>query len=222
MSRFFKGGKWTPTTKISLDITGIVNASPSIISPNKNSFTVVWNQYYREYSQVVIREYIKGKWLDIPRGLVEMKGKNLYYPAVASTDNGMHTTVVYSVKGTSSDGSLMHAIMASTRDFNKYGVGSWADPMYIGLSYLKLSIPQVAMDGEGNSTVVWEVLDALSGPWLVRATRHSPDAWTYKQIALCVNCSNPSLAVDKAGNAWVVWVADGQVQSKRGATVPAQ
>jgi hypothetical protein len=148
--------------------------------------------------------------------VAQIQEKNLYYPAVASNESGTAITVTYGVKGFLADGSVMNTVMAST----KGATGDWAQPVYIGLSGSKLPMPQVAMDGQGNSTVVWE--EVAGSSWRVKATRHGLGQWQAPQTTLCVDCNSPSLAVDKAGNAWVVWVADGLVQSKRGTTVPAR
>jgi len=166
----------------------------------------------------MIREYINGKWFGFPQGVAQTKGQNLYYPAVASNENGSIITVAFTHKNFTSDGRAMNTVEASTKE----GAGGWAKPTIIGISGLRLSAPQVAMDGEGNTTVVWEDITESSNHWRVLTTRHSPGPWQFKQVLLCVDCSSPSLAVDKVGNAWIVWVAGGQVQSKRGATVPAQ
>jgi hypothetical protein len=168
----------------------------------------------------MIRRYISGKGYDSLWPVAHYQGKNMYYPAVASNETGTAIIVVYSAKTFTSTGDVMNTVWGSTKE----GTGDWAAPRIIGLSSLKLSVPQVAMDGEANSTVVWEeeIATSTGNRWLVRATRHSPGPWIFKQFPVCSDCSSPSMAVDKAGNAWVVWVADGQVQSKRGATVPAQ
>ena len=218
VSRLFLGGQWKPLYNFSDSVPAIskMNTSPSVISHRSGSFTAVWHQYDGGNSRIMIRRYISGKGYDTPYAVAETKAKNLYHPAVAADESGAAITVVYGVKGFLTDGTTMNSVMAST----KGPTGDWAQPIYIGLSGSWLAVPQIAMDVEANSTVVWE--EVAGSSWRVKATRHDLGKWQVPQTTLCVDCSSPSLAVDKAGNAWVVWVADGQVQSKRGASVSAQ
>ncbi|MFM2004472.1 MAG: hypothetical protein RLZZ09_127 [Pseudomonadota bacterium] len=223
VSRLFSGGQWKPSYNFSDSFAAIsrVNTSPSIISHRSGSFTAVWHEYDQyggENSRIMIRRYISGKGYEAPYAVAEIKERNLYHPAVASNESGTVITVVYSAKTFTTEGKVMNTVMASTKGVT----GDWAQPLYIGLSGELLPVPQVAMDGEGNSTVVWQDYGTFADRWRVSTTRHNLGSWTYKQVVLCVDCSSPSLAVDKAGNAWAVWVADGQVQSKRGGATPVQ
>lgn len=200
VSRLFSGGQWKPLYNFSDSVSAIskITTSPSVISHRSGSFTAVWHQYDGDHSRIMFRRYISGKRYESPWPLAQIPGKNLFYPAVASNESGTRITVVYGVKGVKgflTDGTIMNSVMARTRG----SPGDWAQPIYIGLSGSGRAVPQVAMDGEENSTVVWEELAGSS--WRVKATRHDLGQWQVPQTTLCVDCSSPFLAVDKAGNA---------------------
>lgn len=213
----FSAGKWKDVD-IFFDFD--MHSSPSITCSRPGLFNIVWRAYLTKNvkypaSFILTTNYLKGKgskiWL-----VAEAEGDKLFNPKIASSPTGKDSTIVYEKKTLLEDGSVMNELMAIRKESD-----AWTNPVYIGLSGQHVSAPLVSLDGQGNTTVVWEYLTALTGQRHVKATRYSLGQWgsEVNQTTLCENCSSPSLAVDEQGKAWAVWVANGQVQSKRGGTL---
>lgn len=170
-----RGGSWShpvdANDKISPD--GKDAYFPRVAMDNSGNAIIVWRQ--RDSSnnyQVFKSEYRSGSWThptDIDDN-ISPDGYDVKYPQVAMDNNGNAVIVWYQ-----SDGSVDQVFKS------EYRSGSWTHPTDIDDNINpdgdNCYYPQVAMDNNGNTIIVWEQDDGDSTHIFISEYRSG--SWTY-------------------------------------------
>lgn len=86
--------------------------------------------------------------------------------------------------------------------------GTWGNPQLVDSAPGDAANPQVAMDDAGNALVVWRQLDGDRFDLWAKRYRAASNSWSAPQLIESTDFGHvrpPSLAMDRYGNALVVW-----------------
>ena len=122
-------------------------------------------------------------------------------PAIAVDDHGNATVVWISSDGTNA------SIQSSTK---AYG-GSWTAPNTVSLVDQQIKIsPEIAVDGGGNATAIWECKDAIN-VYVQSSQRPYGGSWQLTPDTLSVSLNTdlliggPQIVVTGGGDATAIW-----------------
>jgi hypothetical protein len=176
----------------SYQIGSLDNGSiPQVGMDNNGGAMVVWMQFpdYRVYAN----HYAAGTWGDTV--LLSTPNGAAGYPTLA-TDSKGNAIAMWSQSNATND----------TIFTSRYSSGSWGNSMIfqVGHNY-NCTIPDVAMDDQGNAFAVWQ--QNYGGSYRVMASRYSSGSWgTHLQIDLTNRSPEiPRIAMDSYGNAIAIW-----------------
>jgi hypothetical protein len=187
-------GEWTPPDTISIPGQNI--GEPHIAVDPEGNATAVWSRY--NGSHWIIQASTKpfeGSWqtpADLSNAEQDAEG-----PQIAIDSEGNATAVWYRSNGSN------WIIQAST----KLSGGSWQTPADLSDIGQDAEVPHIALDSEGNATVVWYRSNGSN--WIIQAsTKLSGGLWQHTPDDLSDTGPNavvPQIAVDSSGNATAVW-----------------
>jgi hypothetical protein len=191
------GNIWQ-TIPDNLSLSGSDSSMPQIAVDSNGNATAVWSRF--NGTNLIIQSSSKpfgGPWQTTPDDL-SLSGQDASNPQIAVDSVGNATVVWARSNGTNT------IIQSSSKPFG----GPWQmTPDDLSLSGQDASNPQIAVDSNGNATVVWSryngadfIIQASSkpfgGPWQV-----TPDDLSLPGQ----HAGFPQIAVDSVGNATVVW-----------------
>ena len=191
------GGSWQATPN-KLSQAGEDADTPQIAIDANGNATVVWARL--NGGNWVIQASTKlfgGSWQVTPNTLSQL-GQDAGPPQIAVDANG-NATAVWAWYDGSND-----IIQASTKPFG----GSWqATPNDLSQTGENASIPEIAVDANGNATAVWRRYDGSN--WIIQAsTKPFGGSWqaTPNDLSQAGQTANfPEIAVDANGNVMAVW-----------------
>ena len=204
----YRGGIWAHP----LDVDDNINpdgirayTSPQVAMDGSGNTIVVWQQSDGINDQIFMSEYRGGTWTH-PSDLndnISPDGQSAYSPKVAMGRSGDAVVVWEQLQ----DG-IERQIYKS-----EYRGGTWTHPSdlndNISPDGLSAYYPMVAMDGSGNTIVVWEQSDGISNQ--IFMSEYRGGTWTHPS-GLVDNISPagekaslPYVAADTSGNAIIVW-----------------
>ena len=176
----------------SVQIESLDNASiPQVGMDNNGGAMVVWMQFpdYKVYAN----HFAAGAW-STPILLSTSDGA-AGYPTLA-TDGKGNAIAMWSQSNSTNDSIFT----------NRYSSGGWSTSMVFqaGFNY-NSTIPEVAMDDNGNAMAVWR--QNYSGSNHLVASRYSTGTWgSHLQIdSISSSPDIPRIAMDYNGNAIVIW-----------------
>lgn len=192
------GGAWSQPVALS-DVNGY-SAEPDIAIDPQGNATAVWTTGpQNQYGFVQTATHPAGGAWSQPAPLSDETAAAAAPHIVADSEGDL--TAIWDLGGEEG------IIQSKTRPAG----GAWSSQAVDvsgedGLS----SNPQIAVDGQGNVTAVWQQKDVPGGSgfhYLVQTARLSGGSWS---VPLTISredglAMNPELAVDPAGNATVVW-----------------
>lgn len=196
----YRGGGWTHpallTDEFSPDDESVDH--PKVAMDDNGNAIIV-------RTQIFMSEYRSGTW-NHPVSLLDNISPDLTAaqdPQVAMSNNG-EAMIVWEQDNGSGDDHIYRS---------HYQNGVWLHPTNltepISPAGDNCSVPQVAMDDEGNAIIVWRQF--LSGDFHVFISEYRNDVWihpadTSDHISLDLSsASDPQVAMDDHGNAVVTW-----------------
>lgn len=203
----YHSGIWTHPSSLIDEIskTGTDAYEPKVAINNKGDAYVVWYQDDNatvNRFQVFVAEYHQGVW-SIPSSLadnISPNGKNSKYPMVVANDAGeVKIASMYRVN----DGVNVYQVAIQ----EKLSGSGWSSPMILSSTYSTSnpSKPQIGMDQDGNTLVVW----ALQNSGDVYKAEYRHGNWLLASLASPINFNPstydyPSVAVNncRAAIAW--------------------
>ncbi len=181
---------------------------PQVAMDNNGNALIVWNQYDGSYYQIFMSEYRDGAWT-LPAGLsdsISPDGLQSSVPTnhqVAMDDNGNALIVWQQYVG-----SISQIFMSEYRD------GAWTHPEdqsdNISPNEEHASLPQVAMDNNGNALIAWQQDDGSN--YQIFMSEYRDGTWTHPEDLSSDNsispdgpARSPRVAMDNNGNALIAW-----------------
>ena len=191
------GGSWQATPD-HLSQSGQDAYSPEIAADANGNATAVWKRY--DGSNYIIQASTKpfgGSWQGTPDNLSQA-GQAANYPEIAVDANGNATAMWARNNGSK------YIIQASTKPFG----GSWqAVPDDLSQTGQNAYNPQIAVDGSGNTTAVWERNNGSN--FIIQAsTKPFGGSWQVIPDDLSQTGQDATVAqivLDEYGNATAVW-----------------
>jgi hypothetical protein len=172
---------------------------PQVAMNRHGDATVVWEQFDGTRYNIWARQYVSGTGWLTPSLVDSNDAGDAYSVQVAMDDNGNAVAVWEQFDGTRFNvwGNVYSPDTGwSTAERVEYNT-TGASEYYV---------PQVAMDNNGNATVVWRQFDGDTVS--IWANRYSNGAWETAQRIERLDITNsmsPQVAMDAYGNAMVVW-----------------
>lgn len=199
------GGAWT--SPVMLSAAGENARDAQVAVDARGDAVVVWDRFDGAHWRVqATRRPLAGPW-SRPVTL-SAAGQDGRFPQVAVDAKG-DALVVWGRL----DGAHSRILAASRRPG-----GAWTSPVTLSGSEHAVGDPQAAMDAKGDVVVVWGRLDRAAGLEQAQAVRRPVGgAWT-SPVTLSGPedaVGAPQVAVDRNGDAVVVWTARGGVHSAR-------
>lgn len=202
----YRNGSWTSPADLSDNISPdnqAVTQAKVAMDDNGNA-VIVWRQQDGTHEQIFMSEYRNGSWTH-PTGLsdnISPDGQDVLNPQLTMDNNG-NTIIVWQQSDVNNEQIFM----------SEYRNGSWSHPTglsdNISLAGQEVFNPQVAMDNNGNATIVWYQSDGSNNQIFLSEYRNS--SWSHP-ASLSDNISpanehayDPQLAMDDNGNAVIVW-----------------
>jgi hypothetical protein len=187
------GGAWQPSTDLSTP--GHDADQPQIAIDPQGNATAVWT--HSDGAHFIVQAATRaagGAWQTATD--LSAPGKDAIMPQVAVDTQGTVTAVWSRDAGTHS------VVQAATRAAG----GAWPTPTDLSTPGQNAQQPQLAIDAQGNPTVVWTGFDG-SNDIVQAATRATGGAWPSPSdlSAPGQNAFGPQIAVDALGNAAAVW-----------------
>lgn len=199
-NRYPSGGPWGTAQLVSISNQGDADFH-QLATDTAGNVTLVWSQYVLgSYSIYVRRDAASGAW-GIPE-VVDDSNARADLPALAVDALGTVTVAWRQQEG--GGGSLF-----SVRASRSVSGGLWEQSVLLETGAGPARHPQVAADGGGNVTAVWEQWDGAA--WSIYAARHYSGVWS-GPVLLESDDSNTGrvrVAVDPLGSATVVWAQGG-------------
>jgi len=202
----YRNGQWSFPADLTDNISpdGTSTLAPQVAMDDNGNAIIVWYQYDGSNEQIFKAEYHNGQWT-FPADLtdnISPDGTGASDPQVAMDDNGNAIIVWHQ-----SDGNNYQIFKAEYRN------GQWTFPAdltdYISPDGSFASLPQVAMDDNGNAIIVWHQSDGNN--WQIFKAEYRNGQWTFP-ADLADNISldetyvgAPLMAMDDNGNAIIVW-----------------
>jgi hypothetical protein len=188
------GGIWQAPEDLSAE--GQDAFQPQIAVDPSGNATAVWAEF--NGTKNIIQASTKpfgGTW-QAPEDL-SAEGQDASYPQIAVDPSGNATAVWARFNGTN------YIIQASTKPFG----GIWQAPEDLSAEGQDAILPQIAVDANGNATVVWMRSNGTDN--IIQAsTKPFGGVWQAPEnlSADGQNAILPQIAVDANGNATVVWM----------------
>jgi hypothetical protein len=163
-STLVAGGSWSPPVDIS---PGEVGFSPAVTIDGGGNATIIWQHFVGRDSSIQASVWVFGGGWSSPVDVSE-GGGNAENPELAADADGTVTAV-----WDRSDGSN-NMIQVGTLPRS----GVWSTPENLSVVGADATTPQIAVDGNGNRTVIWTRFDGSNeivqtrtqlagGPWSV-------------------------------------------------------
>ncbi len=202
----YRSGTWTHPSSLSDNISpdGQDASIPQVAMDDNGNAIIVWSQSDGSNYQIFKSEYRSGTWTH-PSSLtdnISPDGQDASTPQVAMDDNGNAVIVWYQ-----SDGSNYQIFKS------EYRSGSWTHPASLSDNISpdgqNASLPQVAMDDNGNAIIVWSQYDGSN--YQIFKSEYRSGTWTHPASLSDnispdgQNASLPQVAMDDNGNAIIVW-----------------
>lgn len=189
------GGSWSPPVEVSAAGGDAYGAEVAIDSSGDAS--AVWYRYNGGVPPGIVQA------ATLPAGGIWSAPRNLSTgaddssePQVASDPSG-NVTAVWSSYNGSTD-----LIEAARRPLG----GSWSAPQQISAGGADADAPQVAIDGQGMATAVWDSLDGTN--FVVQAAATAQGGGWSAPVGLSVasvDAGEPQVAADALGDVVAVW-----------------
>ena len=212
----YRQASWSPVQNITQSGEGM-DTRVALAVDGKGTITAVWANSRAlastdpEGTLVFSAQRTSNGLWDTP-SKVGFAGRTGTYPSIASNSKGM-ITIAWAAEGEVV--KIIH-----------YDGQVWGETVSLGDTQNIVPRPEVAIDDNGNATVLWSVLkitedsDWTKWLWSTQATRYSGNTWS-SPIQLCSQCINANIAGDSKGNVLAIWASmDGLIQSKRGSYTP--
>ena len=192
------GGAWSAPANISA--TGVSAFDARVALDAGGRATVVWTRYDGSTTTVQSRTKAAGGAWALFILPLSAPGQNATTPQIAVDGSG-NATVVWS----RSNGSN-NIVQATTR----VGTGAWSAPMDLSAVGGSAYSPQIAVDPQGDATVVWKRLNGAK--YVAQAARRvaggawgAPEDLTDSSPTPGLSPADPQIASDQAGNGVAVW-----------------
>ncbi|MFN0304039.1 MAG: Ig-like domain-containing protein [Burkholderiales bacterium] len=190
-----RDGVWTNAQLIENNNAGNASVPQVAFDANGNAIAV-WQQHDGSRNSVWTNRYSEGSW-GTPRLLESDDTGDAESPQIAIDSSGNAIAVWQQWDG------VRISIFA-----NRYSGGSWGSALPIETDNAgNAAGPKIAIDGNGNATVVWYQSDgARANIWSNRYSANN--GWGSAQLIESDNAGsalNPEVAVDVNGNAMAVW-----------------
>ncbi len=209
----YRKGVWTHPTSLSdsISLDGQTAYNPQVAMDNNGNAIIVWQQsdasMYHVY-HIFKSEYRSAIWKH-PTSLsdnISPDGQRAWNPQVAIDNNGNAIIVWYQYDGSTGAFEVFKS---------EYRSGAWKHPASIAdhispdaVNSLNV-VPQVAMDNNGNTIIVWGQTNGATEQ--VFKSEYRSGVWKHP-VNLSDNISpdgkpawNPQAATNNNGNAVVVW-----------------
>jgi len=202
----YRGGVWIHPSSLSDNISpdGQYAQNPQVAMDNNGNAIITWEQSAGSNFQIFKSEYRGGVWIH-PSSLsdnISQDGQNAYNPQVAMDNNG-NAIIVWR----QFDGANYQIFKSEFRG------GVWHHPSSLSDNISpdgqSAVYPQVAMDNNGNTIIVWRQFDGAN--YQIFKSEFRGGVWTHPS-SLSDNISpdgqdahNPQVAMDNNGNAIITW-----------------
>jgi PKD domain len=195
------GGGWSAPVDIS---EGPVGRDPSVAMDSEGNAIATWLD--NESIQSAVRVASTGTW-QAPKAVAGVgldAGGHPGGPALAVDDEGDAVVAWSSASGNGANHIVYGAVLAKG--------GAWQAPVELSGAGLDAAAPHVALDPEGDATVVWSASENGGDAVIQAAVKPVGSGWgapsdvadTGKKAS---NQIEPGLAVDPQGNVVAVWEA---------------
>jgi len=149
-------------------------------------------------------------------GLLEVNAEDAWYPQVAIDPNG-NAIAVWEQGGHFEEGAMTHIWANRYTPASGWGTAELIETDNAGDHQPLYSIPQVAIDPDGNAIAVWQQYDGTR--YNIWANRYIPaSGWGTAELIETDNAGDaeiPQVAMGPDGNAIVVWVQSDGIWSNR-------
>ncbi len=205
----YRQGQWSWPQDVSESISpfAYLTDNPQVAMDGDGNAIVVWQQYDNGRWQIFMAQYRNGQWTDFnfPERL-SLAGQHAVNPQVAMNANGDAVVVWQQYDGASPNYYRIYKA--------EYRNGLWSRPSAFDDNLSPAGIhayyPRVAMDGDGNTIVVWQQQDSINR-WQVFKAEYRNGLWEKPQdrddniSPDFINAYLPKVAMDTAGNAIIIW-----------------
>ncbi len=201
----YRSGAWTDPSSLTDNISpdGQLAGQPEVAMDNNGNAIITWTQYNGSNYLIYKSEYRSAAWANpLITDYISPDGQNAVYPEVAMDDNGNAIITWQQYDGT------------NTQIFkSEYRSGSWTNPSsltdHISIAGQNTTIPQVAMDDNGNAIITWPQSDGTT--LQIFKSEYRSGAWT-NPSALTDNISpdgqdthDVQVAMSDHGTALITW-----------------
>ncbi len=202
----YRDGAWTHPTNLTDNISpdGENAQRPQVAMNDQGEAIIVWKQSDGESLQTFKSEYRDGTWTH-PTNLsdnISPDDNDVYLPQVAMNNNGETVIAWFQYRG-----DYLRIYMS------EYRGGVWTHPSgssdYIDPGSLNATHPQVAIDNDGATIIVWSQL--AEGKSRIFKSEYREGAWTHPSDSSDyispegLSANNPAVAMNENGDAIIAW-----------------
>lgn len=190
---------WGTLTNISP--SDLVNMNPKIaLDPNGNAMAVWDEDTGTGYNQIMAIHYTSGVWDVSPTALslIGPPGGNSYMPDVSMDSSGNAMAIWERTNGTTLDVQVA---------FYTQFTNTWSSPLNISPSNQQAITPEFSFNAAGDGIAVWHNVTTQK----IQAAIYTQFTNTWSaasNISVTMPPTIPHLAINAAGKAIVVWLAD--------------